>query len=130
MGTKAYTTLELTAIIYRYIQWRSGSFLLYSLDEDAILSLRNIKRIKLIQAIDKIEKMNTHLYLKTVLTRLLFDSLMNRFCRFHGENRPQSKMVPRELICCAELLIPYLLKVFIRALRMSTISGKEMIFFK
>ncbi len=55
---------------------------------------------------------------------------MNRFCRFHGENRPQSKMVPRELICCAELLIPYLLKVFIRALRMSTISGKEMSFFK
>jgi hypothetical protein len=34
-------------------------------------------------------------------------------------------MVPRELICCAELLIPYLLKVFIRALRMSTASGKE-----
>jgi hypothetical protein len=34
-------------------------------------------------------------------------------------------MVPRELICCAELLIPHLLKVFIRALRMSTISGNE-----
>jgi hypothetical protein len=62
--------------------------------------------------------------------KVLFDYLMNRFCRFHGENRPQSQMVPRELICCAELLIPYLLKVFIRALRMSTISGKEMIFFK
>ena len=35
-------------------------------------------------------------------------------------------MVPRELVCCAELLIPYLLKVFIRALRMSTISGNDM----
>jgi hypothetical protein len=37
-------------------------------------------------------------------------------------------MVPRELICCAELLIPYLLKAFIRALRMSTVSGKELNF--
>ncbi|CAF3370307.1 unnamed protein product [Rotaria sp. Silwood1] len=45
------------------------------------------------------------------------------FCRFHGENRPKTQMVPRELICCAELLIPHLLKVFIRALRMSTVSG-------
>jgi len=50
---------------------------------------------------------------------------MRRFCRFHGENRPKTQMVPRELICCAELLIPYLLKVFIRALRMSTASGNE-----
>jgi E3 ubiquitin-protein ligase UBR3 len=46
------------------------------------------------------------------------------FCRFHGENRPKTRVVPRELICCAELLIPHLLKVFIRALRMSTVSGK------
>ncbi|UJR15883.1 hypothetical protein I4U23_002808 [Adineta vaga] len=45
------------------------------------------------------------------------------FCRFHGESHPQMQTVPRELICCAELLIPYLLKVFIRALRMSTVSG-------
>lgn len=31
--------------------------------------------------------------------------------------------VPRELICCAELLIPHLLKAFTRALRMSAVSG-------
>lgn len=48
----------------------------------------------------------------------------SRFCRFHGENRPKTRVPPRELICCAELLIPYLLKVFIRALRMSTPTGK------
>ncbi|CAF0813761.1 unnamed protein product [Adineta ricciae] len=45
------------------------------------------------------------------------------FCRFHGENRPHPQAVPHELICCAELLIPHLLKVFIRALRMSAVSG-------
>ncbi|CAF5193050.1 unnamed protein product, partial [Rotaria magnacalcarata] len=45
------------------------------------------------------------------------------FCCFHGENRPKTQMVPRELICCAELFVPHLLKVFIRALRMSAISG-------
>ncbi|CAF4311703.1 unnamed protein product [Rotaria sp. Silwood2] len=45
------------------------------------------------------------------------------FCRFHGENRPKTSMVPRELICCAELLIPHLLRAFIRALRMSNVSG-------
>ncbi|CAF0827696.1 unnamed protein product [Adineta steineri] len=45
------------------------------------------------------------------------------FCRFHGEDRPQMQTVPRNLICCAELLIPHLLKVFIRALRMSQVSG-------
>lgn len=45
------------------------------------------------------------------------------FCRFHGENRPQIQSVPRDLTCCAEFLIPHLLKVFIRALRMGTVSG-------
>jgi len=52
-------------------------------------------------------------------------SLFDRFCRFHGENRPQIQTVPRDLICCAEFLIPHLLKTFIRALRMGTVSGKE-----
>lgn len=45
------------------------------------------------------------------------------FCRFHGESRPATRLPPRELICCAELLIPYLLKVFIRALRMTAPTG-------
>lgn len=58
--------------------------------------------------------------------RLDRERMMNdlfRFCRFHGENRPKTRAPPRELICCAELLIPHLLKVFIRALRMSAPTG-------
>ena len=53
-----------------------------------------------------------------------FNYCVHRFCRFHGPNRPQTETVPRELICCAELLIPHLLKAFIRAVRLSFQSGK------
>ena len=48
-----------------------------------------------------------------------------RFCRFHGESRPALREPPRQLTCCAELLIPHLLRVFLRALRISTISGNN-----
>lgn len=54
-----------------------------------------------------------------------FSFAYDRFCRFHGESHPAVQTPPRELICCAELLIPHLLRVFIRALRVSTISGTD-----
>lgn len=46
-----------------------------------------------------------------------------RFCRFHGENRPAAPSIPREIVCCAEVMIPHLLRVFVRALRIDNISG-------
>ncbi|CAF0753954.1 unnamed protein product [Didymodactylos carnosus] len=47
------------------------------------------------------------------------------FCTHHGPGRPQMDHPPRELICCAEFLIPYTLKCLVKALRMAGFLDKQ-----